>query len=104
MFIDMKEIIFYLIYIFILFLLARFGIIGKLRKFSADFINFAENFDICGQDKMKIAIEKSIQNIPILFRFFVRKNKIKDIIQETFDKMEEYSEKQKQKGGEDGGS
>ena len=68
--------------------------LSKLKISANDIINYSEDLDIDGKEKMKIAVEKAKKAVPFLLRLFFGKNKLEKIVQEVFDKMEEYAKKQ----------
>lgn len=70
-------------------------LINKIKNNAIDSINFAED-DLVAikKEKMDIAISQTRQLIPKAWRFLFSDTFIENIIQTTFDKMEEYVKKQ----------
>lgn len=96
-----------LIYIFlflIVILNTYFSMLSKVKIYSADVINYVEDLSIDGINKMKLAVEKTKDVIPFIFKILFTESKIETIIQETFDKMECYSKKQMNGEGKKNGS
>lgn len=75
----------------------------KIKEHAQKAINYAENFEGAGEEKMKIAIEQVKSAIPRIIRFAFSNDKIKGIVQKVFDNMEEYATKQLAKKGEHSG-
>ena len=67
---------------------------NKIEQAAKDAINIAEDLDKIGAEKMKIAVEQVYAVIPAIVKPVFPKDFIEQIIQEVFDKMTEFAEKQ----------
>lgn len=67
---------------------------NKIEQAAKDAINAAEDLDKIGAEKMEIAVEQVCAVIPAIVKPVFPKEFIKQIIQEVFDKMTEFAEKQ----------
>ena len=85
------------------FLSYYFSIKNKIRKISEDAINCAEELNMIGEEKMKIAIENVRSAIPYAVRKFFSDEFIRRILQDVFDKMKSFAEKQVLREKKDGG-
>lgn len=83
---------------------AYFSAREKIKEYAQVAINYAEDFEKNGEEKMKIAIAQAKDIIPRIIRFAFSDDKIRMIIQQVFDKMEEYAVKQLNKKGNIGGN
>lgn len=76
---------------------------NKIRQSAEDAVNNAEELDKIGKEKMKIAVAQVRNVIPISLKPFFSEELIEQIIQEIFDKMKCFAEKQVEKEKNDGG-
>lgn len=67
---------------------------NKIEQAAKDAINIAEDCDKIGKEKMEIAVEQVYAVIPAIVKPVFPKDFIEQIIQEVFDKMTEFAEKQ----------
>lgn len=67
---------------------------NKIEEAAKDAINAAEDLDKIGAEKMQIAVEQVYAVIPTIIKPVFPKDFIEQIIQEVFDKMTEFAEKQ----------
>jgi hypothetical protein len=67
---------------------------NKIEQAAKDAINIAEDLDKIGAEKMQIAVEQVYAVIPAIVKPVFPKDFIEQIIQEVFDKMTEFAEKQ----------
>ena len=67
---------------------------NKIEEVAKDAINAAEDLDKIGAEKMQIAVEQVYAVIPAIVKPAFPKDFIEQIIQEVFDKMTEFAEKQ----------
>lgn len=67
---------------------------NKIEEAAKDAINAAEDLELIGQEKMQIAVEQVYNVIPSMMKPVFPKSFIEQIIQEVFDKMVEFAEKQ----------
>lgn len=67
---------------------------NKIEEAAKDAINIAEDCDKIGKEKMEIAVEQVYAVIPAIVKPVFPKDFIEQIIQEVFDKMTEFAEKQ----------
>ena len=75
---------------------------NQIRQTAEDAINNAEELDKIGKEKMKIAVAQVRNVIPIALKPFFGEELIEQIIQEIFDKMKCFAEKQVEKEKNDG--
>ena len=67
---------------------------NKIEEAAKDAINAAEDFDKIGAEKMQIAVEQVYAVIPDIVKPVFPEDFIEQIVQEVFDKMTEFAEKQ----------
>lgn len=67
---------------------------NKIEQAAKDAINIAEDLDKIGAEKMEIAVEQVYAVIPAIVKPVFPKEFIEQIIQEVFEKMTEFAEKQ----------
>lgn len=67
---------------------------NKIEEAAKYAINIAEDCDKIGKEKMEIAVEQVCAVIPAIVKPVFPKDFIEQIIQEVFDKMTEFAEKQ----------
>jgi hypothetical protein len=67
---------------------------NKIEQAAKDAINIAEDLDKIGAEKMQVAVEQVYAIIPAIVKPVFPKDFIEQIIQEVFDKMTEFAEKQ----------
>jgi hypothetical protein len=67
---------------------------NKIEQAAKDAINAAEDLDKIGAEKMQVAVEQVYAIIPAIVKPVFPKDFIEQIIQEVFDKMIEFAEKQ----------
>lgn len=70
---------------------------NKIEEAAKDAINAAEDLELIGQEKMQIAVEQVYNVIPSMMTPVFPKAFIEQIVQEVFDKMTEFAEKQVEK-------
>ncbi len=66
----------------------------KIEEQALDAINKAEDTDKIGEEKLKDAVDTIYSLLPSPVKPFINKQLIETIIQKTFDKVEEYAQKQ----------
>lgn len=66
----------------------------KIEQEALNAINKAEDTDKIGEEKMQDAVEIVYDIIPAVAKPFISKKLIETIIQDVFDKVEEYARKQ----------
>ena len=66
----------------------------KIEEDALDAINKAEDTDKIGKEKLQDAVETVYSLLPPVAKPFVSKQFIELIIQQVFDKVEEYAQKQ----------
>lgn len=71
---------------------------SELQKNAGDAINFAEKTSLKGQEKMNVAVAQIYELVPIAFKPIFTTELIKKIVQEAFDKMQEFAKKQVNNG------
>lgn len=71
-----------------------FYIKAKISKAATDAVNDAEEPDKIGVEKFKLAVEQVYALVPAILKPIINKTLIKRLIQEAFEKIEEYAEKQ----------
>lgn len=98
---QMKEIILQVLFLVVT---VFFGLLSyyihirrKLEKDALDAINDAEQTDKIGAEKMKQAVETVYSALPVTVKPFISKSLIEMVIQNVFDKVEEYAKKQLEK-------
>lgn len=69
----------------------------KIEQEALTAINKAEDTDKVGQEKMKEAVQTVYSLIPVVARPFISEKLVEMIIQNVFDKVEEYAHKQLEK-------
>lgn len=69
----------------------------KIEQEALNAINKAEDTDKVGQEKMKEAVQTVYSLIPVVARPFISEKLVEMIIQNVFDKVEEYAHKQLEK-------
>lgn len=57
-------------------------------------INGAEDTGMCGEEKFREACDTLYAMIPIVVKPFITRTLVETLVQEVFDKMEEYARKQ----------
>ena len=98
------DILIYVLLSIIIFLNIYFSVLSKIKFSATDVINYVEDLNIDGKNKMKLAVEKIKDVIPIILKILFTESKLEKIIQETFDKMENYAKKQMNGEGNKDGS
>lgn len=66
----------------------------KIEEEALDAINKAEDTDKIGKEKLQDAVETVYSLLPPVAKPFVSKQFIEMVIQQVFDKVEEYAQKQ----------
>ena len=69
----------------------------KIEQEALNAINKAEDTDKVGKEKMAEAVETIYNILPACVRPFISKDMIEIVVQDVFDKMEEYVRKQVKK-------
>lgn len=69
----------------------------KIEQEALNAINKAEDTDKIGEEKMKEAVQTVYSLIPVVARPFISEKLVEMIIQNVFDKVEEYAHKQLEK-------
>lgn len=72
---------------------------NNIVKAAEDAINKAEDTGEIGIEKLNIAVNQVYQVIPLALKPVFPRSFIEQVVQEIFDKMEEYARKQGGKGG-----
>ena len=67
----------------------------KIEAAATGAINEAEDLEKIGAEKMAIAVEQVYNLVPAIAKPFITRAMVEDLVQFTFDKMEEYALKQK---------
>lgn len=76
-----------------------YSVKSRLQRNAGDAINEAELSEFDGEDKMKIAVFQIKQLVPDLFKPLFTDEVIEKIVQEVFDKMQDFAKKQVNKVG-----
>jgi len=71
-----------------------FYIRAKINKAATDAINDAEEPDKIGEEKLEAAVEQIYALVPAILKPILNKTFIAQLIQEAFNKIEEYAKKQ----------
>lgn len=72
-----------------------FNIKSKLSEHVNEAINNAEDLEATGEEKMEAAIEHVMKYVPAIAKPFLSKDVVKILIQNSFDIIEAYANKQK---------
>ena len=67
---------------------------NKLTNNLPTVINIAEDSDLVAEEKMQLAITELNKLVPTVLKPFIPKSLLRKIIQNAFDKIEEYAKKQ----------
>lgn len=90
-------IIFGILSVAAIFISYYFSIKAKIKEAAADAVNAAEELDAIGAEKLKAAVEQVYTLVPATLKPFLTKEVITQIVQFTFDRMEEFAIKQENK-------
>lgn len=74
-----------------------FYIRGRITGAVSGAINDAEQADKTGEEKLELAVEQVYFLVPVLFKAIITKTFVRQLVQETFNKIEEYAVKQAMK-------
>jgi len=66
----------------------------KIEQDALDAINKAEDTDKIGEEKLKDAVETVYSLLPVVAKPFISEKLLEVVIQQVFDKVEEYAQKQ----------
>lgn len=88
------EIVLGVVAIAVTFLSYYLSIKNTIRKHIGDAINSAEETDKIGAEKMAIAVEQVYSLVPPILKSVFTKEVLSGLIQEVFDKMQEFAQKQ----------
>lgn len=77
-----------------------FYIRAKINKAATDAVNDAEEPDKIGAEKLAAAVDQVYALVPAILKPILNKALIEQLIQEAFNKIEEYAKKQLAKKGE----
>lgn len=80
-----------------LFISYYFYIKRKIEAEVPGAINGAEDTGMSGEEKFKEAVDTIYGLIPVAVRPFITRSLVETLVQEVFDKMEEYARKQLEK-------
>lgn len=80
--------------VIVTFMSYYFAIKSKIEKAAGNTINFVEDVDAIGEEKMKIAVEQIYSIVPAVVKPIFNRTFIEQITQEVFDKMAEFAKKQ----------
>lgn len=89
------EIILGILSILLVFLSYYISVRKTLQEKVGDAINEAEKTDLIGEEKMAYAVEQIYQLVPTMFKPILTKPAIEGIVQQLFDKMQDFAKKQK---------
>ena len=92
---EIFSVIFGLISVLLSFIGYYFYVKSELYRRTEDAVNNAETQETLGREKLKIATEQLYMTVPALFKPFFTKEQVELIVQNAFDKIEEYAKKQK---------
>lgn len=84
-----------------LFISYYFYIKRKIEAEVPGAINGAEDTGMSGEEKFNEAVETIYSLIPVAVKPFITRNLVETLVQEVFDKMEEYARKQVNKESND---
>lgn len=88
----------------LIFINYYFSVKSSLQKSAGDAINNAENCDLAGKEKMKVAVSQISKLVPTVLKPFFTDEVIETIVQGAFDKMQEFAKKQVEKDGNGSGN
>jgi hypothetical protein len=89
------EIILGIFSVLLVFLSYYISVRQTLQEKVGDAINEAEKTDLIGEEKMAYAVEQIYQLVPTMFKPILTKPVIEGIVQQLFDKMQDFAKKQK---------
>lgn len=72
-----------------------FYIRSKIAGAAAGAIDDAEQVDKTGEEKLELATEQVYALVPIMLKGFITKDFVRQLVQEAFNKIEDYARKQK---------
>ena len=89
--------------VILIFINYYFSVKSSLQKSAGDAINNAENCDLDGKEKMKVAVSQISKLVPTVLKPFFTDEVIETILQGVFDKMQEFAKKKVNKDGKGSG-
>jgi hypothetical protein len=92
---NIVEIILSIFSVLLVFLSYYISVRQTLQEKVGDAINEAEKTDLIGEEKMAYAVEQIYQLVPTMFKPILTKPVIEGIVQQLFDKMQDFAKKQK---------
>jgi hypothetical protein len=92
---NIVEIILGIFSVLLVFLSYYISVRQTLQEKVGDAINEAEKTDLIGEEKMAYAVEQIYQLVPTMFKPILTKPVIEGIVQQLFDKMQDFAKKQK---------